>query len=120
MSSPAFAPPPALPPALRLSQMICSLWLPQAVPAAAELGLADVLAEGPLGAADVAARLGTHEDATDRLLRALAFLGLFTHDARGFALTDLGRCLETGSAASRRAWSRLMGGPHVWEAWSRL
>ncbi|HZJ71285.1 MAG TPA: methyltransferase, partial [Planctomycetota bacterium] len=100
--------------------MICSLWIPQAVRAAAELGLPDLLAAGPMTGAAVAARAGTHADATLRLLRALSFLGFFTEDERGFALTDLGRCLTTRSAQSRRAWARVMGGEHVWQAWGRL
>ena len=116
MSTPT---PATLPPALRLSQMIVSLWVPQAIHAAAELGLADVL-DRPLPSAAVAERLGTHADATDRLMRALVTLGLLTHDGDGFALTELGGCLRTGVPASRRAWSRLMGGPHVWDSWGRL
>jgi hypothetical protein len=112
--------PSSLPPPLRVSQMICSLWIPQAIRAAAELGLGDVLAAGPLTGAAVAQRLHTHADATLRLLRALTFLGFFTHDERGFALTDLGRCLETQSPHSRRAWARVMGGEHVWQAWGQL
>jgi len=112
--------PTPLPPPLRVSQMICSLWIPQAVRTAAELGLPDLLAAGPLSSAAVAERAGTHPDATLRLLRALAFLGFFTADDGGFALTDLGQCLTTPSAQSRRAWARVMGGEHVWQAWGRL
>ena len=41
------AAPSKLPPAVQLSQMIVSLWVPQAVHAA-ELGLADVLSGGSL------------------------------------------------------------------------
>jgi hypothetical protein len=109
-----------LPPAVQLSQMIVGLWVPQAIHAAAELGLADVLAAGPLPGPAVAERLGTHPDATDRLMRALATLGVLERQGDGFALTEVGRCLETRSATARRAWSRLMGGAAVWEAWGRL
>ena len=42
------AAPSKLPPAVQLSQMIVGLWVPQAVHAAAELGLADVLSGGSL------------------------------------------------------------------------
>src|SRR5687768_2685421 len=110
----------SLPAALRLSQMIVGLWVPQAIHAAAELGLADVLAEGPLPGPAVAGRLGTHPDATERLMCALAVLGLLERQEDGFALTEVGRCLETRSASGRRAWSRLMGGAAVWQAWGRL
>jgi len=109
-----------LPPALQMSQMIVGLWVPQAVHAAAELGIADVLAEKPLPSRVVAERLETHPDATERLLKALVTLGLVAPHEDGFELTDLGRCLETRAQASRRAWSRLMGGAEVWRAWGRL
>ena len=112
--------PSKLPPAVQLSQMIVSLWVPQAVHAAAELGLADVLSGGPLSSQATAERLGTHPDATERLMRALATLGLLSRTEDGYALTELGRCLESRAPASRRAWSRLMGGGLVWDSWGRL
>lgn len=99
---------------IRLSQMITGLWVPQVVHAAAELGIADVLAAEPRTARDVAARLGTHPDATERLLAAMATLALCARDGERFALTDLGRCLESEHPRSRRAWARVMGGPAVW------
>jgi SAM-dependent methyltransferase len=109
-----------LPPAVRLLQMIVSLWVPQALYAAAELGIADVLAAEALPSAVVARRLGTHPDATDRLMQALVRLDVLSVDDGRFALTDLGRCLESRAAVSRAAWSRLMGGPAVWQSWGRL
>ena len=98
-------------PPQRLSQLILSLWVPQAVYAAAELGVADALSEKPLTASAVAQKLGTHPDATHRLLRALRTLGILAEKDGVFELTELGRCLESGSATSRRAWCRLMGSP---------
>ncbi|WP_437724437.1 methyltransferase [Sorangium sp. So ce861] len=112
--------PTNLPPAFRLNQMIMSLWVPQVVHAAAELGVADVLADGPLPSSAVAARLGAHPDATERLLRALVTLDLLAPRGDRFELTEVGRCLETSSPSSRRAWARLMGGPGVWKAWGGL
>ncbi len=109
-----------LPPGLRLSQMIISLWVPQAIHAAAELGIADLLTEGPLPASVVAERLGTHPDATSRLLYAMVVLGLLSQREAGYELTELGSCLTSDSPTSRRAWSRLMGGQGVWSAWGKL
>ena len=45
---------------------------------AASLGVFDLLHEAPAGAADVAARLATNADATERLLDACAALGLLS------------------------------------------
>src|SRR5688572_27279078 len=97
----------AIPPAQRLSQMIISLWVPQAIHAAAELGVADLIADGAVASATVAERLGTHPDATARLLRALQTLGLLEQRKDAFALSELGQCLRSDASASRRAWSRL-------------
>ncbi|WP_437676076.1 methyltransferase [Sorangium sp. So ce131] len=112
--------PTSLPPSFRINQMIMSLWIPQVIHAAAELGVADLLADAPLPAGAVAERLGTHPDTTERLLRALVTLELLAERGDRFELTEMGRCLETRSPTSRRAWSRLMGGSGVWRAWGRL
>lgn len=119
-SSASPAAPPAMPPMRQVSRLVVSLWAPQAVHAAAELGLADALVDGPRTSAELAAALGTHADATDRLLHALVVLGLLDAQDDRFALTDLGQCLVSDSPVSVRAWARLMGGPAVWNAWGRL
>lgn len=105
---------------LRVSRMITSLWVPQALHAAAELGLPDALAAAPLPAAQLAARLGTHPDATERLCKALAFLDVLDEQGDRFALTELGRCLTENGATSRRAWARLMCGETTWSQWGQL
>jgi len=107
-------------PGLRMSRMITSLWIPQALRAAAELDLAAALADAPLSASTLAERLRTHPDATERLCRALAFLEVLEERDASFALTDLGRCLIGGTSVSRRAWARLMGGEAIWSQWGRL
>ena len=53
-------------------------------------------------------------------MRALATLGLLSRTEHFYALTELGRCLESRGPSSRRAWSRLMGGGAVWDSWGRL
>jgi hypothetical protein len=119
-ASPQAAAPP-LPPMRRVSQLIIGLWVPQAVHAAAELGVADLLAVGPRTSVEIAAALGTHADSTERLLRALVTLGLLEADGGDrFALTETGQCLVDDAQPTARAWARLMGGPAVWDAWGRL
>ncbi|MCI0571797.1 MAG: acetylserotonin O-methyltransferase [Myxococcaceae bacterium] len=107
-------------PQRQLSRMIVSLWVPQTLHAAAELGVADALSGGALSSGEVAERLGAHADATERLLRALVTLGLLVVRDERFELSELGRCLTTDSPNSVRSWCRLMGGPGVWQAWGRL
>lgn len=112
--------PRTIPPEFQLGRHMMSLWVPQAIHTAAELGVADALAAGPATAAELADRLGTHPDATRRLTHALAALGIVELRGECLVLTRLGECLRDDSNASRRAWARLMGGHAVWRAWGRL
>lgn len=110
-----------LPPFFQLSRMIMSVWIPQAIHAAAELGVADELVLGPKSGDDLAKALSTDPDATYRLLRGLALLGLVSEAADGtFALTALGEPLRADAPDSVRSWALLMGGQGVWGAWGQL
>ncbi|MDX1650481.1 MAG: methyltransferase, partial [Myxococcota bacterium] len=110
-----------VPPRFRLARMIASVWVPQALHAAAKLGVADALAGGARPAPEVADAVGADPDATHRLLRALVVLELLTQDEDGrFALTDLGRCLTADAPDSVRSWALLWGGPMMWAPWGRL
>ncbi|MBJ6759455.1 helix-turn-helix domain-containing protein [Myxococcaceae bacterium JPH2] len=104
----------------QIGRHMMSLWVPQAVHAAAELGLADALAQGPATPAQLAQRLGLHADATHRLLNALVVLDLVSVSDGTFGLTEQGAFLCSDSPKSRRAWARLMGGDSVWRAWGKL
>jgi hypothetical protein len=117
----AQVPPAALPPRFQLSRMISSIWVPQAIYAAAKLGLADALAAGPLTSDEVARAVSAHPGATHRLLRALATLELVRQQDDGrFELTRLGSCLTSDAPDSVRSWALLWGGPMMWEPWGRL
>ncbi|MBX3223101.1 MAG: hypothetical protein KF795_21490 [Labilithrix sp.] len=112
--------PRSIPLEYQIGRHMMGLWVPQAIHAAAELGVADALVKGPLAASDLASLLGTHPEATARLLHALAVLGIVEGKAGTFALTELGRYLTDDAPGSRRAWARLMGGGPVWRAWGQL
>jgi hypothetical protein len=88
---------------------------------AAELGVADVLAEGPLGYAEVAERTGTDPAVLRRLLRALAGLGAVTQlDGERFELTETGGQLRAEASDSIRDHVLLHAVPEVWGAWGQL
>jgi DNA-binding IclR family transcriptional regulator len=76
----------------------------QALIVAAQLGIADQLADGPRHAEELAAAIGAHSPALYRLLRALASLGAFAilDDGR-FALMPLAEPLRTDVPGSLRA-----------------
>ena len=116
-------------PRLAFHRAMLSMWMPQALHAAAELGLADALAAAPRTSQDIAIAIGAHPPSTDRLCAALATLGALARDGDRWALTALGRCLVSSERADRatapepsslRAVARLMGGRAVWDAWGRL
>ncbi len=66
------------PPAVQLNQLITGGWIAQAIGVAAELGIADLLIDGPKSGDELAQATGSHPRALYRLLRALAGVGVFT------------------------------------------
>ena len=93
----------------------------QALYVAAELGVADVLAPGPLPVEQVAEQVGADPQALYRLLRLLASYSVFTERADGrFALTPMAAALRSGTEGSMRDIAVLMGHPTHWEDWGHL
>jgi predicted O-methyltransferase YrrM len=104
------AAPPAAPPAARtrVMELLHGALVTQAVAVAAELGLADLTADGPRDVGDLARSTGTEPGALYRLLRALAAQGVFTEVApRTFGGTELSDALRGGVGGSLRNWARL-------------
>lgn len=89
-------------------QMITGYWVSQAVVAAAELGIADRVADEPKSCAELARVTGTQPDALYRLLRALAGAGVLRQVEDGrFGATPLSACLQTNAPESMRAYAQL-------------
>jgi len=104
----------------RLTLLISGYWVSQAVYAAAKLGLADLLKDGPRSAADLAAASGTKPELLFRLLRALASVGVFAETTSGvFTLTQTAALLQSDVAGSQRDLALMMGEEH-YEVWGRL
>lgn len=101
--------------------LVAGAWTARALAVAAGLGVADVLATGPQGAAELAAATGTHARSLYRLLRTLASHGVFSEDAEGrFHLTPIGQCLRSDAPDSMRAFAQFWAEGPVWEAWGAL
>jgi hypothetical protein len=83
----------------------------------AKLGIADLLSEGPVSAADLARATGTHEQSLYRVLRLLVALDVFDEvEPRTFGLTVLGDRLRSDAPASMRSWATfLVGGVQPYE-----
>ncbi|WP_082929439.1 methyltransferase [Mycobacterium sp. 852013-51886_SCH5428379] len=94
----------------------------QVAAAIAELGIADVLADGPMTAPQIAARVDSDADTTHRLLRGAVACGLCTMDHRtgAVALTRTGAVLRSDHPASLRAWMRYKGMRSTVDAWGGL
>ena len=93
----------------------------QLVHAAAALGLADLLKDGPKGHEDLAAASGSHAPSLLRALRGMADLGLFEQDEEGrFHLAPLGEPLRLDHPSSLRDSIMLHGGELAWRPWGEL
>lgn len=115
------SPAATMPPHVRLIQMGVAIWGARAVYAAAELGLADHLANGARSAEDLARATGTHAPSLFRLLRALASCGVVTETASGrFTTTPLGEALRDGAPGAARATILTIAGSWQWKAWDNF
>ncbi len=93
-----------VPPQAQLIQMATAYWVSRLLYVAAQLNLADCVAERPRTAEDLAQSTATHAPSLYRVMRTLATLGLFMEDAaHRFSLTPLGESLKTGAPGSARA-----------------
>lgn len=109
--------------AQRLILQIISAWRTQALYAAVQLGVVEVIAEKPQSAAELATRLQCNLDGLTRLLRALCSLDICQELPDGrFNLTQSGQYLrEKGGkdGFSLRALALWWGGP-LWSMWEGL
>jgi hypothetical protein len=79
---------------------------------AADIGVADLIAEGVDEVDQLAKRSGCDEDALLRVLRALCSIEVFAEPSEGrFTLGRDGECLRSGVTGSLRNWIRINGGP---------
>jgi O-methyltransferase domain/Dimerisation domain len=93
----------------------------RALTVVAELGIADLLRDGPCSAPELAHATGTHPSALYRLLRALASIGLFVEDEQHrFSLTATGQYLRTDHPLSADPLARFFGADYEWRAWADL
>ncbi|BAX91602.1 methyltransferase [Mycobacterium shigaense] len=109
------------PPAAVVMELILNAWVAQAITTAADLRLAEALADGPLSGEDLARRVGADADALRRLLRALIGIGIFRQRRDGrYALTPLAETLRTDAPVSMAGMARWVGSQQHREHWSHL
>lgn len=92
----------------------------QALAAAAELGIVDVLADGAMAVDVLAQQVACDREALHRLLRGLASFGLCEERESGvFAVTNAGTVLRKAGDPSLHDWV-LWFGRYLWPEWAQL
>jgi SAM-dependent methyltransferase len=101
--------------------MIKGYWVSQIVGALARLEIPDRLSDGPVHYKAVAETVGCEPQATYRLLRASAHVGLVAAFSDGrFGLTPLGEPLRSNVPGSMRDPAIALTAPGHWLPWARL
>jgi hypothetical protein len=107
----------------QILSIVLGFWQARALAVATELGLPDLLAEGPLHVDELASRTKTNASALFRLLRALESTGIFTQTSpRVFVNTPTSECLRKDIPGSQwpLAVQNLSKGNGPFEAWDEL
>ncbi len=90
----------------KLLRLIWGMHISRAVYTVAELGIADLLADGSASTEELARATGADEPSLYRILRLLAALGVFDeHHRRRFSLTVIGERLRTDASVGMRFWA---------------
>lgn len=113
--------PEELPPHAVLVQMGTGYWVSRIAYMAAKLDLADHLAEGAKTAEELAGKLGVHERALHRLMRALSSLGVLRDEGDGkYGLTPLGEAMKEDAPGAAKNSLLSMGGDAMWRVWEHF
>jgi len=106
--------------ATRVFDLIGASWMSQAICTAAELRIPDLIARGSQSINELALATHCHRESLQRLLRALATLGLCTEAEDGsFNLTSSGSLLRSDDPSSVRACA-IWWGRYLWPIWGSL
>ncbi len=110
-----------LPPKAQILKIIGSTLTARALGIAAELGIADLVANNPATAKELAAKTNSHAGALYRLLRLLASQDIFSEDEDGrFHLTPLASVLRKQGPNSLHAIVRLAWQDITWDTYRQL
>jgi hypothetical protein len=106
--------------AQQLAQMMEGLWTAQVITVLVRLGIADLLANGPSKAGDLARDAGADADALGRVLAAAAAYGLVERDGDGrYTLTVVGDLLRSYSPSSASNLAGFLSPPY-WTSGSKI
>src|SRR5205085_334151 len=98
---------PSVPPEQILMQMATGKWVSKALAVVADLGVADLLKDGPRDVDDLAVATGAGADGLYRVMRAMAAFGVFAElPARRFENTPVSTPLRSDAPGSLRGMVR--------------
>jgi len=110
-----------LPAPMAMMELVVSGWPAQTITTAAQLGIADALADGPLSIDELAARVGADADALRRLMRALIGRGIFRRRRDGrYQLNSLAATLRSDAPISLKGAALFQGSQEQRERWTLL
>ena len=110
---------PSLPPQAILMQMLFGFAPARAIGIAAELRIADHLADGPKTAEELALKTNSHARSLYRLLRACASVGVFSEDPdKRFSLSPMADFLRSDNPESLRAFAEMISYGEQFQTWS--
>jgi len=97
------------------------LWQSRALWAAARLRIADAIGDSPATVEEIAGKTGTLPGMVERLLNALAAIGIFERGEDGrFAHSDLSRLLRSDHPLSQRAFVDSVFGDEHYQGWGEI
>lgn len=108
------------PPQLHLLRLLQGMWLARLIHVAADLGIADTIAEGDKSADELAVELHLDPNALARVLKCLATNGVFQEIEGRFRNTELSATLRSEVQGSIRPLARLYGRPWQLQSWRFL
>lgn len=109
------------PPHVTTIQMLTNYWVSRLLYAAAKIGIADLLVDGPRNIEELATATGMQAAPLYRLLRALASVGVFREkEQHCFELTPLAASLRSDVPGSLRAMALLIGDDINWQSWGDI
>ena len=105
----------------KMLELLTGYWTSQMLFAVATLGVPDALGSTALAPEAIAAKVGADPAYLQRVLRALASVGVFSEDARGrFKLTRLGQTLRSGRPGSVRDFALMIVSDYNYASWGLL
>jgi hypothetical protein len=109
------------PPGILLDHTISDIVKVRCVYLAAELGIADLLKDGPKSIDQLANETGTNPDALYRLMRALSSIGIFKTNQRGqFETNRLGKNLQSDMVDTLSYFIKIAGSEWIHCIWGDM